>query len=109
MKYLTSKQEFDQLMTESHQTPQVIFKHSLLCPVSRAAHERLASIIEEPSFHILIIQDSAALKMIVAGVLNVDHESPQVIIVMNGEVVYTTSHQAITLPETQKVLDEYKK
>ena len=109
MKNITSKKELDELLVQSHESPQVVFKHSLVCPVSRGAYDRLKSLLEESYFHLLIVQESAALKMIVADLLDVEHQSPQVIIIANGEAVYHASHHSITKEDTLKALDEYQK
>jgi len=49
------------------------------------------------------------LKIIVAEMFDVKHESPQVIIFDKGDVVYHADHRAINAESVQQILDAFTK
>jgi len=78
----------------------LIFKHSTRCSISRAALDRLERNWKEeemknvqPFFLDLIsyrdLSNQIAIKF------DVEHESPQVLVIKNGESIYDSSHLAI--------------
>jgi bacillithiol system protein YtxJ len=105
MNILGTFKEFQDLILASHTTAQILFKHSLICPTSLAVYERIEEILDESNVHTLIVQESSTLKMIIAETLDVSHESPQVIVLQNGVVIYNASHYEIQLEILQKLLD----
>ena len=83
--------------------PCVIFKHSTSCPISSIAKSRLEDMtnIESEGFHAFYL-DLLTYRHVshaVAELLQVHHESPQVILVVNGEVKYDESHLDISRQE----------
>jgi bacillithiol system protein YtxJ len=93
--------QIDHIKTKSFDQPQVIFKHSTTCSISRMALGRLER--ETPpdnvDFYYLDLLNHRPVSHAVAEQLQVHHESPQVIVLKNGEVVYDESHYAINMPE----------
>jgi bacillithiol system protein YtxJ len=84
----------DEMATRSRERPVVIFKHSLTCPISAAAYQEMLAF--DGDVALLEIQRSRALSREVEDRLGVEHESPQVIILNNGQVVWNASHFNIT-------------
>lgn len=106
MQKLSSSEQFQEILEYSQDTPVVIFKHSTTCPISAGAYDRVESVAQEyPHWYLLIVQEHPDLKMEVADTLHVQHESPQVIVVNKGAVVYTASHNDITAQSVQTHLD----
>lgn len=103
MKIFSTSEEWVEIMAESHEHPVVIFKHSSTCPISASAEQKIAKAEPEISAPIykMIVQDGPELKMQIAEETNVHHESPQVILIKNGEVAYQASHYTID-PENLK-------
>ncbi len=102
---LTSEEEVRNIVEdESHKSVCVIFKHSTTCPVSSIAYQRLKDFSSEDSqssfkFYYLDLLAHRPVSNYVADLLQVHHESPQVILVHKGEVTYDESHLGITSQE----------
>ncbi|MGB0850253.1 MAG: bacillithiol system redox-active protein YtxJ [Bacteroidia bacterium] len=77
----------------------IILKHSNRCSISSMALNRMLSSQAEldESAHVYLIDVVAnrALSLKIADDLNINHESPQVIVIKNGEVVHTSSHMGV--------------
>lgn len=84
---------------KSETKPVLIIKHSNRCSISSVAFNRLLENQEEIDLkaHVLLIDVVANrnISLQVADQLSVEHESPQVIILKLGKVVYTASHMGI--------------
>lgn len=93
--------ELDSLIERSHEAPVMIFKHSLICPISsRAYGEFERYLAERPSgdtvVHALIeIQKARPVSNAVAERTGVRHESPQALVLKGGQVVWHQSHSAL--------------
>jgi bacillithiol system protein YtxJ len=85
---------FEQLAERSKKQPVVIFKHSLTCPISAAAYEQMARFSGEVS--LVEVQRAGELSREIAKRLGVAHESPQVIVLRHGQVVWNASHFSVT-------------
>ena len=83
----------------SEAKPVVIIKHSNRCSISSVALNRLLESQAEldQSAHVILIDVVAnrSNSLLLASHLGVDHESPQVIVLKNNEVVYVASHMGI--------------
>ncbi len=96
---LTQVQQLDTIIDESSTTPVILFKHSTRCSVSRMAlkgFENEYSIEEgsaKPYFLDLIAHRDVSNE--IASRFGVTHQSPQVIVVKNGQAVYNASHDSI--------------
>lgn len=91
---ITDLAAFDDLTARSQQGPVVIFKHSLTCPVSSGAYEQMADF--EGEVALIEVQRARELSKEIEDRLGVAHESPQVILLRNGQVVWNASHFDIT-------------
>jgi bacillithiol system protein YtxJ len=85
----------------------VLFKHSHACPVSWAAHSQMTRFAaHNPSIPIYLIPviKERAFSREVARRIEVDHESPQVIVLRRGIVTGVASHGEITESELTRML-----
>ena len=98
---LTNEEELQQIKVNSNTKPQVIFKHSTRCSISSVAKNRLERSIEhdEVDFHYLDLIKYRPVSNKIAEVYNVYHESPQILVIKNGECIYDESHSAIDMEE----------
>ena len=98
---LTSDEQLAKIIEASHQKPQVIFKHSTRCSISGAAKARLdkATQPEGIDFHYLDLLSYRPLSNKIAETFHVHHESPQVLLIKNGECVFDESHLSIFMEE----------
>ncbi|MFL9843941.1 bacillithiol system redox-active protein YtxJ [Flavobacterium rhizosphaerae] len=93
---LTELKQLDTIVEESAETPVIIFKHSTRCPVSRMAlknFENEYSLEEDevkPYFLDLIQYRDVSNE--IASRFNVVHQSPQILLIKNGQSIYDTSH-----------------
>ena len=101
--YLHTPQDVDALAEQSKQHPCLIFKHSTRCPISSLARHRLesdwdfgATEIEAYFLDLIAHRDTSQY---VAEVFSVHHESPQVLLIYQGECLYDESHLDISVAD----------
>jgi bacillithiol system protein YtxJ len=97
-----------QIMEESIELPQIIFKHSTRCSISSMALNRFEREWDKnigAKLYYLDLIEFRSLSNEIAELLTVEHQSPQVILLMNREVKYSASHNGI---EVHKILDLIK-
>lgn len=77
----------------------LLFKHSLICPVSHRAFDEYRAFLEgapdTPTAWIDVI-GQRPLSQHVAARTGIEHASPQAIVIVQGEPVWNASHGAIT-------------
>lgn len=93
--------QLDCLCESSCTKPCVIFKHSTRCSISHMALARLERAVapEETNFYFLDLIKHRDISQAIAERFSVQHESPQVLLIRNGECVYDNSHNGITMEE----------
>jgi bacillithiol system protein YtxJ len=98
---LTSEDQLKNILEKSTHTPQVIYKHSKTCSISAVAKSRLEKNTTPAGveFYFLDIWANRDLSDKVARELHVHHESPQVLLIKNGECIYDESHLGIRMDE----------
>lgn len=107
---LTATDQIDQIKTSSLNNPALIFKHSTRCSVSSMAENRLErswNAEEIPSmdiYHLDLIQHRD-ISNYIAETFDVPHESPQVLIISDGQCIYHNSHMGIAYHEIKRVFD----
>jgi bacillithiol system protein YtxJ len=93
---LTSVAELEPVVEGSSTRPVLFFKHSLTCGTSAWAHEELDALLEGPSMPVDVcvvhVQTSRALSTVIAERFGVRHQSPQALLVRDGQVVWHASH-----------------
>ncbi len=101
---LTSVEQLEELSTASKSQPVVIFKHSTRCSISSTAKSRLErnwekqGLAEVPAYHLDLISFRDVSGEI-AERFSVHHESPQLLLIHNGECPYAESHLGISASE----------
>jgi bacillithiol system protein YtxJ len=104
---LTSEDQLSEIISKSESKPQVIFKHSTRCSISAVAMQRLQK-SDQPSgvdFYFLDLIAYRSLSNLVAKKFGVHHESPQVLVIKNGQCIYDESHLSISMDE---IIDQAK-
>ena len=101
---LNSLQQLDDIRQKSKDKPQVIFKHSTRCSVSSMAKNRLErkEFPSEADFYYLDLIANRTISSQIEDVFKVYHESPQVLVIKNGECVYDESHSGINMDEIKE-------
>lgn len=82
----------------------LIFKHSTRCSISRAALERLQrnwkeELAQQMSCYYLDLLQYRELSNCIAEKYEVQHQSPQALIIMNGKCVFSQTHLDIELKQ----------
>lgn len=105
---ITTAQDVLTIIENSVEKPQIIFKDSVTCGISAYAKERLVSgndlLIAKADFNYLDLLSYRSVSNFIADELNVIHQSPQIIVLKNKEVVYRVSHHSIQPEEIAKWL-----
>ena len=94
---LVSKEQLESIQKESQNHPVVIFKHSTSCSISKASLARLernwkVDDLPEVPLYLLDLLSYRDISNAIAKTFQVHHESPQVLIIKNGQSVYDKSH-----------------
>jgi len=103
---LNSASQLEQINAASAQQPVVIFKHSTRCSISAMVKSRLerAEAPENVDFYYLDLIRHRDISNQVANDYAVEHESPQVLLIRNGQCVYDESHNGISMDELKDVI-----
>ena len=98
---LTTEEQLAVLLEKSFSNPQVIFKHSTRCSVSSMIKTRLekSAIPLHIDFHYLDLLAYRPLSNKIAEKLHVYHESPQVLLLKDGECIFDESHIAVYMED----------
>ena len=97
----TTEEALEEIKSRSAEKPQVIFKHSTKCSISSMAKSRLerANAPDGIEFNYLDLIAHRNVSSKIADVFNVEHASPQVLIIKDGACIYDESHNAINMDE----------
>lgn len=89
-----------EISEKSHARPQVIFKHSTSCGISRMVlnlfRDNNAADAHQADLYFLDVHRSRKLSNEISDKFKVRHQSPQVVIIKNGSVATHESHGAIS-------------
>ena len=97
----------NELLEESKQKPVLIFKHSVSCSVSFSAKNEVDSYLDQngvTDVYLVIVQQQRQQSNEIAQVLGVRHQSPQLIVVQDGEAKEDFSHFSVTQQKIEEVL-----
>jgi bacillithiol system protein YtxJ len=96
-KNLTSEQDLQNAINHSGEKPVLLFKHSTRCSISRTTLDRLErnwkeADTEKITPYFLDLIQYRSVSNAIATQLNIEHESPQALVVYKNKVVYHASH-----------------
>jgi bacillithiol system protein YtxJ len=97
--HLDSIDDLTEAIKNSDDKYVLLFKHSTTCSISHMAKLRLESSWDETADILPYYLDLKAYRNIsneIAEQFSVHHESPQVLLIRNGECIYDESHLDIT-------------
>ncbi len=105
---LQSEAQINDIKFKSDKNPQVIFKHSTRCSISSMAKNRIDrnDKPEGVDFYYLDIINYRTISNKIAEEFDVDHQSPQVLIINDGQCVYNESHSGIHMDEIKSVAEQ---
>lgn len=105
---LTDLHQLDDISKESTQQTILIFKHSTQCSTSRAMLDRLernwkGDEMTSVKPYFLDLISYRQISHAIAEKFNVEHESPQVLIVQSNKTIYHQSHMGISYAAIKEV------
>lgn len=100
---LTFFGQLDEMVAFSNENPVVIFKHSTRCSVSRMALKQFEAETlqynlfteKKVSMYFLDLLEYRDISNEIANRFNVYHQSPQLLLIKEGKLVYDVSHSDI--------------
>jgi bacillithiol system protein YtxJ len=109
-KTLDNKTNLTEIIEQSIKAPIAIFKHSISCPISSMAKRRLES--SWPSnidIYYLDLINYRSISNDLSNQLGIQHESPQLLLIYEGQVKYHGSHLNIDVNAVNKYVDGISK
>lgn len=107
---LTTIDKLDAALAASAARPILIFKHSATCGTSAMASEEIDDLIAgaplDADIYLVRVQTARAVSDEIERRLRVRHESPQVLLIRNGQVVWSATHFRITASAILAALEE---
>ena len=94
---LTNTYELSKIKDDSFQDPQFIFKHSTRCSISKMVLSRFKSTNDSVSLSVYLLDllNYRDLSNEIVDDFNVKHESPQLLVIKDGECFKHSSHTSI--------------
>ncbi len=106
---LMSTADLERAIAESDTRPVLLFKHSLTCPISARAYRELQSHLETAdsrvSYNLITVQTARSVSNEAARRLEIEHQSPQAILVRKGQQVWNASHFDITTSTLEEAIE----
>lgn len=100
MRLVETIDDLNDLLAGTSERPALIFKHSLSCGTSALAMEEMTDLVAagplEVEFALVRVQAARAVSDAIATRLKVRHESPQVLLVRDGQVIWSATHWNVT-------------
>jgi bacillithiol system protein YtxJ len=93
--------QLQDVIAQSDKKAQVIFKHSTTCSISQMAKARLdrASVPSDLNFYYLDLLSYRSLSNKISEDFGVEHQSPQILVIKNGQCIYNESHSGINVDD----------
>lgn len=103
---LTDVSQLDAIKEESFKHPVLIFKHSTTCSISATALNRLErnwkqEKVGELKPYYLDLLRNRALSTQIASTFDIEHQSPQVLLIKDGVCIYSATHFDISFKELE--------
>jgi bacillithiol system protein YtxJ len=106
---LEHEQDFEALVQHSDHTRVFLLKHSTRCPISAAAwreYQHFEDAYPGAELWRVLVIENKPLSAKVASATGIGHQSPQVLLFSEGQVVWQASHWAITKEAMADALEE---
>ncbi|MBC7888033.1 MAG: bacillithiol system redox-active protein YtxJ [Ferruginibacter sp.] len=101
---LTTLAQLADIKEQSKKKAQLIFKHSTRCSISGVVKNRLerSNPPGNVDFHFLDLISNRSVSNKIAEDFSVFHESPQVLLIKNGECIYDENHSGINMDDIEE-------
>ncbi len=107
---LTDVADIDRLLADSFERPVLVLKHSRSCGTSAQAFDELQDHLSQAPadgahYAVVTVQTHRDVSQALASRLGVRHETPQALVLRNGEVAWHASHFRVTAQSIAAALD----
>ncbi|MET1014447.1 MAG: bacillithiol system redox-active protein YtxJ [Paenisporosarcina sp.] len=100
--------EWENILQKSKEKPVLILKHITTCPVSAAAYREFTSLESDVETYLVKVIESRPVSNEIASNLGVQHQSPQILLLSNGEPVWHASHWNITEKKIGEAIENHQ-
>ena len=106
---LEHESQLDLIVKSSFEIPQILFKHSTRCSISRMALSKternwnFAETQVQPYFLDLIAHRNISNK--IAEQFQIEHQSPQMLLIKNGKCIFSSTHNDINPTDLNQFLN----
>ena len=100
---IVTVEALDQFLAAANGSATVLFKHSKTCGVSARAYTEMSKLGEPVG--LITVQKARPVSDEIEKRWNVDHESPQVLVIRDGELVWVASHFQVKAPDVERALE----
>src|SRR6476620_3173892 len=104
---LSRLEQLEEIETESTQKPVLIFKYSTRCIVSRMVLRQFENEFDshdQLSLYFLDLLRHRDISNAIESRFGVRHESPQLLLIKDGKVIYHASHEDIAATDLKRFL-----
>ncbi len=104
-----SQEDYQKMREASKNSPQLLLKLSPICPTSLQIQRDMEIFLKSgnaPQMWSVDVIKSRALSRDIAEWVGIRHESPQALLVVNGEVVWNASHYSVRKGTIVEVLEK---
>lgn len=104
---LTDLGHLDEIIIDSNEKTIAIFKHSTRCSISRMAlkqFENEYNLDDKITLYLLDLLNHRTISNEIAVRLEVQHQSPQLILIKSGKAIYDASHSDIAAEDLKRYI-----
>lgn len=105
---LSDVDELEAAIAESRERPVLVFKHSRNCGISCEALDELRAHVERAetgaAYKLITVQSHRRVSDELAARFGIRHETPQAILLRDGQPIWTASHFRITASQLDTVV-----
>ena len=97
-----SVEALNEFLSKAHSPAITLFKHSSTCGVSSRAYREMSGL--QSPVGLVVVQTARSVSDEIERRWSVTHETPQVLIIRDGQVVWDASHFRIKFEDVEAVL-----
>src|SRR5437867_5784558 len=94
---LDTLDKLEAAIAQSRLRPVLLFKHSARCGISAGVFRKVSDV--DADVNLVIVQTDRQISNEIERRMGIRHESPQAIVIKDGEAVYHASHYDITVED----------
>lgn len=106
-KEISTIDQWKEVLEKSKDKPALLFKHSTTCPISANAYREFVDFESPVETYLVKVIESRDVSNEIASDVNVQHASPQALLITNSQVVWNASHGRITGNSLAEAVTEF--